>query len=297
MTLQRKATIVSSSVALILVVFKLIAGILSGSVAVLASAIDSGLDLAVSLFNYYAIHNSEKPADEQFNYGRGKIEALAAVVEGAIITLSGIFILYKSAAKILSNETLVHLDASITVMFISLALTGMLVLFLSYVANKTDSMVIRSDALHYKTDLFSNAIILVSLAAIYITGEHIIDAILGMLIALYIIYSAYELIRDGVMMLMDAALDEEIVKEIKLAIRRELEVTDYHWLKTRKAGSDYFVDVHLVFSPDISLYKAHLASDNIEARIRKIDEKANWVITIHMDPYDDSEINASERQN
>ena len=294
MTLQKRATIISSSVAVTLVVIKLIVGIISGSVAVLASAIDSGLDLAVSLFNIFAVSNAEKPADEIFNYGRGKMEAIAAVIEGVVITLSGFFIFYEAIQKMLHQEPVTHLSASIVVMVISLVMTGALVMFLNYVANITQNMVIKSDALHYKTDLLSNGSILVSLVVIYFTDFYLIDAILGILIAIYIVYSAFELIQDGVLVLLDASLDESIVAKIKEIIQNEPGVNDYHWLRTRKAGNDHFVDVHLVFTPEMSLLEAHRIADNVEAKIKTIDPRANWLINIHLDPYDDSDVNIEE---
>lgn len=294
MTLQKKATIISSSVAVTLVVIKLIVGIISGSVAVMASAIDSGLDLAVSLFNLFAVSNAEKPADKTFNYGRGKIEAIAAVIEGVVITLSGFFIFYEAIQKILHQEPVTHLSASIIIMVISLIMTGALVLFLNHVANITQNMVIKSDALHYKTDLLSNGSILVSLIVIYFTDFYLIDAILGILIAIYIVYSAFELIQDGVLVLLDVSLNEDIVAKIKEVIQNEPGVNDYHWLRTRKAGNDYFVDVHLVFTPEMLLLEAHRIADNVEAKIKTIDSKANWLINIHLDPYDDSDVNIEE---
>ncbi|WP_456380633.1 cation diffusion facilitator family transporter [Hydrogenimonas sp.] len=294
MTMQKRATIVSSSVAVVLVFVKLVVGIVSGSVAVLASAIDSGLDLAVSLFNYFAVTNAEKPASEKFNYGLGKVEAIAAVIEGVVITMSGLFIGYKAIMKILHPEPITHLDASIGVMLLSIVMTGALVAYLNHVARVTQNMVIKSDALHYKTDLLSNGAILVSLAIIHFTDFFMIDAILGILIAVYIIYSAYELIHEGVLMLLDVALEEEIVEKIRKVIVEEPGVTDYHWLKTRKAGNDYFVDVHLVFNPEMSLLEAHRIGDNVEEKIKAIDPKADWLINIHLDPYDDSEINVEE---
>ena len=294
MTLQKKATIISSSVAVILVIVKLFVGIISGSVAVLASAIDSGLDLAISLFNLFAVSNAEKPADKTFNYGRGKIEAIASTIEGIIIALSGFFIFYQAIQKIVHQEPVTHLSSSIGVMIISLIMTAALVLFLNYVANITQNMVIKSDALHYKTDLLSNGAILVSLITIYFTDFYLIDAILGILIAIYIVYSAFELIQDGVLVLLDASLDEEIVEKIKEIIKNEPDVNDFHWLRTRKAGNDYFVDVHLVLTPEISLLEAHRIGDIVEAKIKSIHNDANWLINIHLDPYDDSEINIEE---
>lgn len=291
MTLQKKATLVSSSVAALLTLIKLIIGITSGSVAVLASAVDSVLDMFVSIFNYFAISNAEKPADKTFNYGRGKIEALASVIEGTIITLSGIFLLYQAIKKAYTNEVSQYLNISLTVMIISLIITISLVLYLNFVAKKTNNMVIKADALHYKTDVYTNVAVLVSLVLVNLTGYEIVDAIVGGCIALFIIYSAFELIKDGVLILLDRAVDDEIVKGIENIIRTTEKVNTYHLLKTREAGSQTFVEVHLVFDCLITLMDAHRASDKIEEQIKKLDEKRDWLINIHMDPYDDSQIN------
>ncbi len=290
MTLQKRATIVSSLTATILIIIKLGIGMLSGSVAVLASAIDSILDLIVSAFNYFAINKSEKPADKQFNYGRGKVEALAAVIEGTVITMSGIFIFYEAIKKAYRGEIVSHLTPSVIVMVISLVLTVALVMFLNSVAKKTDNMVIKADALHYKTDIFSNGIILISLVIIQLTNFYLIDSIMGVVISIYIIYSAYEIIKNGVYMLLDAALDEKIVQNIKDIIKNEKIVNDYHFLKTRKSGNTNFVDVHLVFNTDISLLEAHRSADRVEDRIKELSKNDEWVINTHLDPYDDSEL-------
>ncbi|WP_281950980.1 cation diffusion facilitator family transporter [Nitrosophilus kaiyonis] len=290
MTLQKSATVVASAVATILVIIKLVVGILSGSAAVLASAIDSILDIAVSMFNYFALSKAEKAPTEKFNYGLGKIEALAAVIEGTVITISGLFIFYKGLINIIEHKKIEYLDSSILVMIISIILTGGLVIFLNRVYKKTKNMVVKSDALHYKTDLFSNSAVLISLAIIYFTNWHFIDGIFGMAIALYIIKEAYELIKEGTLMLLDVSLEEEIVEKIKDVITNQPEVTGYHYLKTRKSGSDNFVDVHIVFTPDISLLAAHRVSDRIEEEIKKIDPNARWHFTIHLDPYDDFEM-------
>jgi ferrous-iron efflux pump FieF len=291
MTSQKKATVVSSSVAAVLTLIKLVIGIASGSVAVLASAVDSVLDMFVSIFNYFAISNSEKPADKVFNYGRGKIEALASVIEGTIITISGLFLLYQAVKKAINGEVSQYVDISIYVMIISLVITITLVLYLNHIAKKTNSMVIKADALHYKTDVFSNVAVLVSLLLVNFTGYEIIDVIVGGGIALYIIYSSYELIHDGVLVLLDRSVNEEIVTKIKEIIKSNEKVNAYHLLKTREAGHQTFVEVHLVFDCIITLMEAHRASDSIENRIMKLDKKRDWIINIHMDPYDDFKIN------
>jgi len=291
MTLQKKATIIASATATLLVVMKLFIGILSGSVAVLASAIDSVLDLIVSAFNYFAISKAEQPADEKFNYGKGKIEALAGVIEGTVITISGLYILYEAISKVFKHTPINHLDVSIGVMLASLFITLALLAFLNYVVKKTGNKVVKADALHYKTDVLSNGAVLISLVVIHMTQWHLIDAIMGLLIAVYIIHSAYELIKDGVYILLDASLDESIVEQIKTIILEEKEISDFHYLKTRKSANTNFVDVHLVFSPGISLLRAHHAGDRIEDKIKALADNEIWVINAHLDPYDDSVIN------
>ena len=291
MTPQKKATLVSSSVAGILTLMKLAIGIASGSVAVLASAVDSILDMFVSIFNYFAISNSEKPADSTFNYGRGKIEALASVIEGTIITISGLFLFYQAIIKAINGEVSQYLDISIYVMIASLIITVSLVIYLNSVAKKTNSMVIKADALHYKTDVFSNLAVLISLLLVSFTGYEIIDVFVGGGIALYIIYSSYELIHDGVLVLLDRAVDEDLVSNIEKIIKENHKVNAYHLLKTREAGHQTFVEVHLVFDCIITLMEAHRATDSIEYKIKKLDKKREWIINIHMDPYDDFKIN------
>ncbi|WP_419765065.1 MAG: cation diffusion facilitator family transporter [Arcobacter sp.] len=294
MTLQKKATVVSSSVAAILTLIKLVVGIASGSVAVLASAVDSVLDMFVSVFNYFAISNAEKPADKYFNYGRGKIEALASVIEGTIITLSGLFLLYQAIEKAINGEVSKYLEESLTVMIISLVITVSLVIYLNYVSKKTNSMVIKADALHYKTDVYSNVAVLTSLVLVNFTGYEIIDVLIGGAISLYIIYSAYELIQNGVLVLLDKAVDQTTVKQLEKILISEDRVNNLHLLKTREVGNKIFVEVHLVFDCLITLMEAHKISDKIENKIRKIDKEKNWIINIHMDPYDDFESNDEE---
>ncbi|WP_428023167.1 cation diffusion facilitator family transporter [Arcobacter sp.] len=291
MSPQRKATVVSSTVAAILTLIKLVVGIASGSVAVLASAVDSILDMFVSLFNYFAISNAEKPADKYFNYGRGKIEALASVIEGTIITLSGLFLLYQAIEKAITGEVSKYLEESLVVMLISLIITISLVVYLNYVSKKTHSMVIKADALHYKTDVYTNIAVLASLILVNLTGYEIVDVFIGGAISLYIIYSAYELIQNGVLVLLDKAVDEDTVKQIEKIFLAEERVNNQHLLKTREVGNKIFVEVHLVFDCLITLMEAHKISDRIENKIRKINKEKNWIINIHMDPYDDFESN------
>ena len=294
MRLEKKATVVSTSVAGLLVIMKMTVGILSGSIAVLASAIDSMLDLLVSLFNYFALHTAEKDPDDQFHYGRSKIEPLAAVMEGVVISVSALFIFYEALSKMAHPREMLHLNSSIGVMIASFIITSGLVYFLSSVAKKTDNMVIKADALHYKTDLFSNGAVLMALVLISYTAEQLIDPILGILIAIYMIYSAIPIIKEGILMLLDAALDPADIDKITDTLDAEKAITDYHYLQTRESGSHIFVSVHAVFNISTSLYDAHLVSDSIEDKIKALFPEKITHVLVHMDPYDDSEMNEIE---
>jgi len=288
---QKRATIISSSVATLLVIVKLVIGIASGSVAVLASAIDSILDMAVSLFNYFAIQKSEEYPDEAYQYGKGKIQAIAAVIEGTIITISGLYIIYVGFEKLLEGSITSLLTPAILAMLISIVITYFLVQYLLKVAKSTDNLVIKADALHYQTDLWSNAAVLISLTLVALTGLDWIDAFFGIGIGIYIIYSAYEIIVDGIEILLDRALEGEMVSDIGEIISKHPEVTSYHWLRTRTDGTTNFVEFHMVLRPNMLLLEAHRIADEVEDEIKLLEERKKWVITPHFDPYDDEEMN------
>jgi len=291
MSSQKRATVVSTSVATLLVFVKLIIGIAGGSVAVLASAIDSLLDMAVSIFNFFAIKKSEEDPDEYYHYGKGKIQAIAGVIEGTIITMSGLYIIYVAIEKLRMDKETTLLMPSIVAMAISIAVTWFLVRYLLKVAEETDNIVIKADALHYKTDLWSNAAVLLSLGLVSATGMDSIDAIFGLGIGVYIIYSAYEIIVEGVEILLDKALEGETVAKIGEIISGHPEVTSYHWLRTRTDGTTNFVEFHMVLRPNMLLLEAHRIADEVEEKIMALDTNKRWVITPHFDPYDDEDMN------
>jgi cation diffusion facilitator family transporter len=294
MRLEKKATLVATITATLLMIIKMSVAIFSGSVAVLASAIDSMLDLSISLFNYFALHNSEKNPDEEFNYGRTKLEPLAAVVEGTIISLSALFILYESLIKVIHPREIQYMSETVIVMIISIMITLALVLFLNYVARRTNNLVIKADALHYKTDLFSNAAVLIALGIVYLTQEQVVDSIIGVGIAVYMIYSVVPILKEGINMLLDKALPKEDQERITALIHADPEITDFHDLKTRESGGHIFISMHAVLNVSISLYDAHLISDKLEMRLKALFDDKKVHILIHLDPYDDSVINEEE---
>ena len=291
MSPQKRATLVSSLVATVLVLVKLVIGVASGSVAVLASAIDSLLDMLVSIFNFFAIKKAEEHPDEAYQYGKGKIQAIAAVIEGTVITMSGLYIIYVALEKLNKGSVTTLLTPSIFAMLFSIIVTYFLVKYLLKVAEKTDNLVIKADALHYQTDLWSNAAVLIALGLVYMTGIDAIDAIFGLGIGIYIIYSAYEIIIEGIEILLDRALEGNMVADIGEIISQHSEVTSYHWLRTRTDGSTNYVEFHMVLRPNMLLLEAHRIADEVEDKIFLLDERKKWIITPHFDPYDDEEMN------
>ena len=291
MSAQRRATVIATSAAALLTLVKLIIGILSGSVAVIASAIDSILDMAISVFNFFAIKKAEEHPDETFNYGKGKIQAIAGVIEGTVITLSGLYIIYEAISKMIHGRTTEYLGISVLVMLFSILVTWLLVRYLLRIAEETDNIVIKADALHYKTDLLSNGAVVAALVIVYLSGWDWIDALFGLGIGLYIIYSAYEIIHEGVMILLDRSLESDKVAKIGEIIGNHPKVNGYHWLKTRTDGSHNFVEFHLVLTPEMTLEEAHRIAEELECRIAALDPNKGWVITPHFDPYDDEHIN------
>ena len=292
MKLQKRATIVSSVTAFLLIVIKLAVGFMTGTVVIIASAMDSALDFIVSLFNSFAVSKAAKPMDAEYNYGRGKIEVVASVFEGLIIMLSGLFIIYQAVQKLIHQEPTTHLGASLAVMVVSIVMTAGLVTYLNRVYKQTKSLIIKSDALHYKTDLFVNLGIIIALGLIYLTDFYFIDPLVSVVIAVYIIYSAIDVVKDGLNMLLDKALADDMVASIIGIIQAHIDaeeciISGYHWLKTRQSGNINFVDVHIVFNDKVLLKESHTLADHIEDRIKNLDCHAQWVINIHQDPYDD----------
>jgi len=286
--LEKNAPLVATTISLILAVVKLSVGLISGSVALMASAMDSIMDMFVSVFNFLALRISDKKPTDEFSYGYGKVEAVVATLEGLLVFGSGVFIIYEAIKKFMGGESVTHLELSMGVMLFSLVVVFGLVSFLAYVVKKTNNLVIKADLLHYKTDLYSNSAVLLSLVIIYFTKLFWIDVVFGLAIGVYIIKEAIELIKEGVEVLLDASLQKSEVEAIESIIKADKEVEDFHFLKTRQAGKYKFVEVHLVLGQDISLMDAHVIADRVEEGIKEIDSESNWHIMIHLDPVDDS---------
>lgn len=288
MSIEENTTKVTTWVALILAITKFWVGIFSGSIAVISSAIDSLLDFWISLFNYFAVKNAADSPNKNFNFWKWKIEHLAAFLEWLIITLSWIYIFYESIQKLIHKTTISDTSLALLVMLISSIVTFFLVRYIEYKADQTGNTVLKADALHYKMDLYTNVWIFFSLILIYFTNWYFIDWIIWILIAIYIIKEAYNIIKPGFLQILDISLGTDILQKINAIINSEQSLQSFHQLKTRSIGKTYFVQAHLVFKDiHISLLEAHSLSDRVEEKIRSINPDKTWEIEFHLDPYDD----------
>lgn len=279
------ASIVSISVAVILTIVKGVAGFSIGSLALLSSAVDSTLDILSSSINYFAIKKSEEPPDEKHPFGHGKFESLATFLQSTIIFISGIFILYKSYEKFITKGKVDNIDSGLYVMIFSLVSTAALTLYLRYVARKLDSSILKADAMHYEIDILSNAGILISFFFIKYFEFHVIDPIISAVISLYIIYSAINLKIEVSKDLLDVELSESVKSDIIKILNsfNNLHI-DYHKVRTRKSGSQKFLDLHLTLCKELSISDAHKIADTIERKLKSNIKDLD--ITIHIDPCD-----------
>lgn len=296
MNLQKKATIISTITSTILMIMKLTVGILSGSIAIISSAIDSISDILVSIFNIFAVYTAEKEPDDIYNYWRWKIEALASFFEGFFILFSGLFVFYESIKKMVYQEQIEEVGLGIIVMWISVVVVIGLVAFLRYVYHKTGNIVIKSELLNYQTDLLTNVAVLVGLLFMQFSGFFLLDAILGLIIAVYIIFSAIKIIKQWYSLILDISLDPYEIVKIQKIILKSPKVTDFHELRTRESGGTKFVEAHLVFNNTISLFDAHEISHQIEDSIRALDTEKSWVILFHMEPYNDEHLDKNRKK-
>lgn len=279
--LIKTAAIASVMVAILLVLLKAAIWWLTGSVSLLAGLTDSLLDSLASLLNLIAITIALKPADHNHRFGHGKAEALAGLGQAVFITISALLVGWQGVKHLLQPIPLVNAYWSILVMLFSLVITIALVIFQRYVVKKTASTAITADSLHYKSDILLNISILLALLLSY-HGWQQSDAFFGVLIACYILWSAYSVGKEAIAILMDKELPEKVVKQMLALAEGVPDVMGIHDLKTRKSGSHWFVQLHVELPATMSLFKAHQLCLQIRGVIQQQWPQAD--VIIHADP-------------
>jgi ferrous-iron efflux pump FieF len=280
--LMRRATYASVSVAGTLVVVKSAAWLLTDSIAMLSTLIDSLLDAAASLVNLMAVGQALKPADRAHRFGHGKAEPLAGLGQAALIAGSAAFLLFAAGHRLFQPRPIDNSAIGVGVMVFAIVLTLVLVRFQRYVVGKTKSVAISADSLHYVSDLLVNIGVIVALVLVTTLGWVWVDPVFGLAVAVFILYSTWKIVARALDMLMDRELPDEDRARIREIVLGHAEVRDMHDLRTRSSGRDTFIQLHLELDGDLTLNRAHQISDAVEARIRAAFPGAE--IIIHQDP-------------
>ncbi len=287
---MRWATYASVAVAIVLIIIKIMAYLLTGSVAILSSLIDSFLDFLASGINLFAVRHSLVPADHDHRYGHGKAEAIAGLAQSAFIVGSALFLIFEAINRFSHQQVLENGMVGIGVMLITIALTGLLVKFQRYVVKKTGSIAITADSLHYAGDLLLNLSVIVALILSIYLDWQIADPIFALMIALYILRSAWVIGKQSLAQLMDQELPDEVREEIKAIALQHPEVLNLHELRTRSSGRQYFFQLHLEMDGELKLKEAHQIANAVEIEICKVFPNAEVIIHEDMEGLHEGEI-------
>jgi cation diffusion facilitator family transporter len=265
-----------------LIIMKLIVGLLTGSVSIISEAIHSTMDLLAAIIAFFSVRISDKPADESHPYGHGKIENISGVIEALLIFIASVWIIVESIKKIINPEGIESVGIGFIVMFISAAVNFIVSKKLYKVSKAESSIALEADALHLKTDVYTSLGVGIGLMLIWITGLNYLDPIVAILVALFILKEAFELLKTAFNPLLDIKLSDEEIQIITDEIGKHASVyCDYHDLKTRVSGRDKYVDLHLVVPDNMSVKDAHDICDEIENGIEKSLKHTN--IMIHLE--------------
>ncbi len=279
--LLRLATRASVATALLLIVGKTVAWLMTGSVSVLASLVDSVMDALASLVNLVAVRVSLAPPDAEHRFGHGKAEALAGLGQATFIAGSALFLCLQAVDRLLRPQPLTDIGVGAAVIVFAIVATALLLAIQRHVIRRTGSTAIRADALHYLTDLATNASILLALGLGHF-GYDGLDPLFALGIAVYILKSAWEIGAEAVSLLMDHELPAETKQRIVELAREQHGVLGVHDLRTRQSGHTIFVQLHLELADSLPLAVAHAIGDAVESAIEN--EFPGAEILIHQDP-------------
>lgn len=279
--LLRLATYASVITASLLIIGKLIAWLLTGSVSVLASLVDSLMDVFASTINLVAVRYSLQPADAEHRFGHGKAESLAGLAQATFIAGSAAFLILEAVDRLIHPAQLEQVRVGVVVMACAIAATVVLLFIQRYVIRRTNSTAIRADALHYTTDVLTNAGTIVALL-LASAGWGGFDPLFGIAIALYILHSAWKIGHEAFHAVMDHELPDDQRERIKELVSMHSQVRGMHDLRTRQSGQMQIIQMHLELDDHMPLYRAHAIADEVEASIRQAFPDAD--IIIHQDP-------------
>lgn len=281
---KNSAARLSILTAAFLVTLKTITGFLTGSISVWASLLDSAMDIIASTINLLAVRAASRPADKDHAYGHGKAESLAGLFQSLVIAASGVYLIWKALQRITKPHATSYEWIGMATMLIATVASIALVSRLRRVAQETDSLALQSDTLHYLTDIYTNASALVALLIVRLSGWQVADPLISILIAVYILWSAVHVARESIDVLMDRRLPLEVDEQIAEIVGRfrQAGVLGFHDLRTRRSGSQKFIDLHLEVERDQRLEEAHDLTVRVLRTIEAEIPRAR--VHIHTDP-------------
>jgi cation diffusion facilitator family transporter len=278
-------SIVSNS---LLTVLKLVMGVMSGSISVIAEAIHSGNDLLASLLAWFAIRKANEPADEEHGYGHGKFESLSASIEAALIVVAAVMVMYGALRRLMRGGPFdIDHGPALIAMGISALANVLISRYLFRIARRHDSVALLADAWHLRADVWTSAGVFGSLAAITITDWHWLDPVAAMLVGFLILFQGGRIGREALGQLLDRSLPPEEMQIVTglLAAHDDL-FMDYHRLRARKAGRERQIDLHMLTCPQTTVEAAHGVCDHLEQDIRA--QLPYTRVVIHVEPCDET---------
>jgi ferrous-iron efflux pump FieF len=282
--LKASAARLSVVAAAFLIVLKTLTGMKTGSISVWASLLDSTMDIFASAINYFAVRAASAPPDEDHRYGHGKAESLAGLFQSFVIGVSGLLLLWEAVRRVITPQPTASEWLGVGTMAVACVVSIALVARLRSVARKTDSPALAADAVHYATDVYTNGAALVALLLVALTGWTLADPLISLLISCFILWSAFDVAREAVNVLMDRRLPRAIDAQVASVVERFRAdgVVGFHDLRTRRSGSHKFIDLHLEVEADQTLQQAHDLTVRVLRAIQQ--EIPRSRVHIHTDP-------------
>ncbi len=265
---KEKAALLSVVSNTILVVIKLAAGILTESISILSEALHSATDLFASFVAYASIKKATMPADSEHPFGHGKYENLSALAESILIVAAALLIAYEAVKRGFTEKMVSFPSLALAVMGISAVVNIVISTYLKRISKETDSIALEADAKHLSADVYSSLGVFAGILLIVITGYHVFDSLAALVVSGLILYEGISITRKSIHGLLDTVLPEDEVKVIHDVLESySKDVKDFHELRTRKAGSERHIDLHLTVCSNERIKETHETMDNIEKEL------------------------------
>jgi cation diffusion facilitator family transporter len=267
-----------------LIVLKLAAGAITGSIAIVTEAVHSSIDLVASVVAFYSVRKADEPADESHPYGHEKVENVAAAIEGMLILLGAGIIVFESVRRLVHGSKVDTLGVGIAVIALSVVANLAVSARLYRQARLTESAALEGDAAHLRTDALTSAGVLVALVLVQVTGVQQFDAAVALAVAGAIVFAGLRILNRTARVLVDEALPPDELEAVRSAIKDygSDEVVGFHKLRARRAGSRRYVDLHVQFRDGTTLKRAHELTHELQGEIRSRLRGAD--VLIHLEP-------------